>query len=204
MSLCPFTLGANYNCEAPLQPGLLNYILLINKSDISNVAISSGVATSITLKPGKVGYKFEGLRGSFDARYEQSNRGNFAVGFNHIIEMTIFDISSDQKMNIQKMALNEMVAITFLINSPGNANTFFEIYGLGVGLESSQITRISRDTEYMGAFRVTLQTSETLIESAMPLTYFNTDYDTSLSDLNDLLSVGPNTTFPYILPFILA
>jgi len=200
MSICPFTIGANYNCDAPLQPGLLNYILLINKSDISNVAISSGVATSITLKPGKVAYKFEGLRGSFDASYEQRNSGNFAVGYNHIIEMTVFDISSDQKMNIQKMALNEMVAITFLINSPGNSNTFFEIYGLGAGLESSQITRVSRDNEYMGAFRVTLQTSESLIETAMPVTYFNTDYDTSLADLQALLTSTAPTAFPYTFP----
>jgi hypothetical protein len=204
MSICPFTIGADYNCADPIQPGLFNYVYLINKSDISSYTITSGILTNITLKPGKVAYKFEGIRGSFDARYEQVNTGFFSTGYRHIIEMSIYDISSDGKVNIEKLALNDMVGITFLSNSPGNDNTYFEVYGLGVGLETVQLTRINTDLEYMGAFRATLQTSETLIEGLLPLTYFNTDYATSKAEIDSLLQVGTNVVFPFTFPFNLA
>ena len=108
---------------------------------------------------------------------------NFASCYSHKINFSIFAIASDDKTNIGKIAVNKLVAITFLMDVAGNHNTYFEIYGLGAGLETTTLTRINRDQESMSAFRLTLQTPDSLIESRLPMTYFNTDYNTSLLDL---------------------
>ena len=158
MSFCRFTLGADYDCSAPLQPGLLNYLILINLDDIASYTIVDDVVSAITLKTGKQAYKFETVKQSIQAEYEKAG-GLTSNYYIHRIKFNVFDISSEQKENLEKLALNKIVAITSLINSPGNDNTYFEVYGAHDGLECVEMQRINNDIESNGSFIITLESS---------------------------------------------
>jgi hypothetical protein len=200
---CKLSTGSDFYCSDPIQPGLHPFIYLINKDDILSYTILDGAVNNLTLKAGKTAYLFQGIRGSVDASFEKREIA-YGSGYSHKVDFSIFAIASDAKTNIGKIAVNKLVAITFLINTPGNDNTYFEIHGLGAGLEASQISRINRDQESQSAFRLSLTTPDNLIENKLPLTYFNTDYSTSLSELESLLAIGTNSVFPFVFPFNLA
>ena len=74
-------------------------------------------------------------------------------------------------------------------NDTGNASNFFEVYGGGRGLKMTVLERIPTDNETLGAFKITLETfSDGGNESHMPMTFFNTNYSTSLTAVTALLS----------------
>ena len=203
MSLCGTILqGAEYDCANPLQAGLLPYIMLINTDDIHSISYNGNIITDIALKPGKTAYLFDSIRGAVSAQYDKKE--SIITGYEQTIDFQVFDISAKQKKNLERLALGKVIAITFLENNQGNYNTFFEVYGVGAGLQTQAITRIPKDQETQGSFSITIQTPEDLMESHLPYTFFDTDYDTTWQKIFDLLVAGENTNFPYVLPFALS
>ena len=188
--------GADYDCEAPIVPGVNQRLLLGNLDDIQavtyNVANPS-IIEGITMKTGKAMFAFQGIRQSLTPSYEFV-AGTVSVGYNHMVNFLAFDITQEAKDNYEKMGLTKMFAIVENKNAPGNGNSVFEVYGGGVGLEAATITRTPNDTETGGAFSIGLLTPEAEgKEPKMPQSFFKTDYATTLGLVNALLvpAVGP-------------
>lgn len=202
MSLCGIlTSGSQYDCNNPIQPGLLPQIILFNRTDIIDYTVVGNVITDINLKSGKVGYLFETIRQGLDARFEKLDAG-LQAGYSHQTTFQIHNISSEQKEEIRKLSLNKLVAVVFNQPVAGNDDSYFEIFGAQTGMQSLEITRGNRDLETAGAFNIILETPEDVRESKIPYTFFDTDYTTSLNKLLSYLATGAG--FPYTLPYILS
>ena len=184
MSVCSgIAAGATYSCDSPIQPGVNPRIWLANKDDITGFTYGSNTSlvTGITMASTKTFYVYQGFRQSVEPSVEFVP-GALAIGYDHILNFSVFDISSTQKVNLQKMALNKIVAIVENANATGNGDSVFEIFGAGNGLEVTALTRLSRDADTMGSFSITLKTSDNEgKESKLPLSLWSTDYATTLA-----------------------
>jgi hypothetical protein len=95
-------------------------------------------------------------------------------------------------LNLEKMALGKMVAVVENVNAAGNADSVFEMFGQGVGMEVVALTRLSRDADTMGAFAITLQTPDNQgKESKLPLSFWDTDYATTKAKVVALETPAP-------------
>lgn len=185
------SMGADYDCEYPIVPGVNQRLILGNQDDIESITYSLTTPTlieDITLKVGKAAYVFQGIRQSLNPQYELV-AGSISVGYMHTINFLAFDITQEAKDNYERMALGKMWGVLENKNAVGNGNSIFEVYGLGVGLEASALTRIPGDQESGGAFTIALTTPEAEgKEPKMPQSWFATDYPTTKA-LVDLLLV---------------
>ena len=184
------TVGAPYDCNTPIVPGVNQRLILGNQDDIAVIAYSvsnPSLITNITLKAGKAAYVFEGVRQSLTPQYELVP-GTITVGYLHTINFLAFDISQVAKDNYEKMALGKLWAVIENKNALGNGDSVFEVYGIQVGMEASAITRIPADQETGGAFTISLTTPEAEgKEPKMPQSWFDTDYATTLAKVELLL-----------------
>lgn len=188
------TMGADYDCETPIVPGVNQRLLLGNLDDIESVTYSITTPTlieDIILKTGKVVYVFQGIRQSLNPQYELVP-GTISVGYNHTINFLAFDLDQEAKDNYEKLALGKVWGVLENKNAPGNGNSIFEVYGLNVGMEASALSRIPADQETGGAFSITVMTPEAEgKEPKMPQSWFLTDYPTTLALVNALLVPAP-------------
>ena len=70
------------------------------------------------------------------------------------------------------------------VNAPGNGDSVFELFGAGAGMEMLTLTRLNRDQETGGTYSVVLKTSdESGKEPKLPLSFFDTDYATTLTKI---------------------
>lgn len=181
------TIGSTYDCANPIVPGVNTRLVLINKDEIASITYSGSYITAMTLAALKTGFAFEGYRGSLNPSYTLVP-GAFSLAYDHEVKFQVFDISQEQKDNLQKMALGRMVAIIENMNNAGNDNNFFEVYGLDVGLEITELSRIARDLDSQGSFSVLLKTPDDEgKEPSMPRTWFITDYATTKALVDGLL-----------------
>jgi hypothetical protein len=174
----------------------------MNKDDIASYTIVANNVTDITLKAGKQAYLFEGNRQSIDASFEFIEQG-VTNGYSHNLKFQVYEIDSLQKINLEKLAIGNTVGITFNMNVPGNEDGYFEVFGLGAGMEAETLTRINRDLDTGASFSVSLKTSTFLSEAKIPLNFFDTDYTTTLNKILALLA-APSSGFPYTLPYTLS
>jgi hypothetical protein len=181
------TLGATYDCTNPIVPGVNTRLILINKDEVATVTKAAPYITAITLDGTKTGFAFEGYRQSLNPEYTLVP-ASLSIGYDHQIKFQVFDISQEQKENLQKMALGRMVAIVENMNNEGNDDNVFEVYGIDVGMEIMEMNRIARDMETQGSFSVLLKSPDDEgKEPKMPVTWFDTDYATTKALVDALL-----------------
>jgi len=195
MAVCGgITIGATYDCDDPIQAGMVPRVWLANKSDILSFTFDvadSSLVTAITMNSGGAFYVFDGYRQSVNAEFSFVPQ-TVSSGYKHVANIQVFDVSTAQKLNLEKMALSKMVAIVENQNVAGNANSIFEILGGGVGMEVETLTRINRDIETAGSFSLGLGTSDNEGQEAkMPLSIFDTDYATTLALIVALETPAP-------------
>jgi len=185
------SIGAGYDCNNPITPGVNQRLLLINKDDIIGVTYDlteTSLITDITLDTGKQAFAFQGVRQSLRPQSAFVPQ-TVSVGYDHQIDFLVFDISQAQKDNLEAMGLEKFVAVVQNINSPGNADALFEVFGLGVGMELQSNVRINSDLETGGAFSLQLKTSDNEgKESKMPQNWFDTDFATTKAKVDALLT----------------
>lgn len=202
MSFCgTITQGADFSCDDPLQAGVEPQVILINLSDIFSYVVVDNKITDINLYGGKQAYLFEGMKQSVRPETERADAG-LSTGFTHQIAFQIFDISSEQKEQLLKMAVGKLVGIINNMPVPGNEDGYFEVFGIGAGMEAIKLTRINRDAETQASFSIILNTGEHVRESKLPYNFFDTDYQTTKDKILDLLT--PSAGFPYTFPFVLS
>jgi len=194
-SICGgITMGADYDCDNPLTPGVNQRLILIDRDNIEDVTYDITTTTLITdlvLKTGSQGYSFQGIRQALNPQYQFVPQ-TVSVGYDHQVDFLVFDISQEQKDNLEIMGLGNLVAIVENKNTIGNDNSVFEVYGLKVGLELQTNVRIPADTETGGAFSLSLMTSPNEgKEPKMPQSWWVTDYATTKVLVDATLSPAP-------------
>ena len=183
--------GATVSCTDPLSVGLVQRLFLANLEDVASFNMDStdtNMCTSITMESGKTFFEFEGLKQSISCQSEYMPKP-FSTAYRHQIEFSCFDVSASQRRNLEAMAFQPQVAITFGQNDTSFGNGAFEIHGINAGLEVVSNVRIPADNETGGAYRIQLATPDAGgIESQLPSVFFNTSYTQTLTDLVALKS----------------
>lgn len=186
--------GAEIDCADPLTPGIRKRLIGFNLADVEDVVYSisePNVIENITLKSGTQAFVFDGIKQSITPTQELVPQPT-SNGWKHGILFSIFDVSSEQKLNLQGMATQGTVWVVENANDSSNADSIFEVYGLGRGLEAESITRSPVDTESGAAYVVQLNTPDEGGSEVVPVeSWFDTDYTTTLALVDALLVPVP-------------
>lgn len=167
-----------FNCDAPLQAGTEDRLILYNKADIEGytlAALNEMVVTDLTLGATKTGFTISGRRNS-NAPSWALIPGTITDQFDHIINFKALDLSPASKLVLQGMVGGLYVAVVENKGRGTAGNTAFEIYGLDAGMELNVMTRNPNDTATNGAVDVTVQSGEISKEPKLPRTWFDTSY----------------------------
>ena len=182
--------GAVYDCENPIAPGVNQRLILGNLDDIDVITYNvtnTYIIESILMKTSKPTFAFEGVRRSLNPQYSLVPQ-TVSIGYTHLLDFSVFDVSAAQKENLEAMAIKPQFAIVQNINDAGNADNFFEVYGITRGLDLLANTRIPADGDTAGAFVLQLSTPEEGgKENKMPATWFITDFATTLAAVDATL-----------------
>jgi hypothetical protein len=183
MSCSGLFLGAQVSCTDPLVSAVEQRIFIANLKDFtytSNVTETNQVDT-ITMATGKYFWEFEGIKQSISCQAEKVPQ-NFSSAYKHTVDFSVFDVSAQQRRNLEAMSYQPMAAIVYGPNDSSLGNAAFEIYGLNTGLDVATLIRINADNETGGAYRVQLASPDSGgIEPHLPFTFFDTDYATTLA-----------------------
>jgi len=185
------TQGSFFDCDEPIKPGVSNRLLLGNLQDISVItfdAINTFIITNITMKTGTAMFAFEGVRNSLNPSSEFVPQ-TVSLGYDHILNFSVFDFSSSQKNNLEQMAALKQFGIVENKNAPGNSDSFFEVFGPFVGLDMISNVRINADNDTGAAQVLQLKTGdEGGRETQLPSTFFETDFTTTAALVEALLT----------------
>ena len=183
-------MGAIASCDVPLQPGVRKRVIIGNLDDIATVTYDvtkTNLITNITMKSTTQAWEFEGLRTSITAGWELVASEN-AANYNHLVNLSVYDMSSEQKLSLQGMAWERTFAVIENKNDASLGDSIFEVFGLGAGLLPFTMGRQNADTDTQAAVVIELGTPDfggketTIAES-----WFDTDYATTLAKVDALL-----------------
>lgn len=200
MTICAkISANLQINCEYPLMGGVKDTLILINYDDIEGVtrnALNKNIIEGITLVSETHAYLFEGKNNSIEGE-SKLIKTRYSDNYEHQITCKVFLNDPVAKAQLEKIVLGKVVAIVYNNHINDTGDTAFEIYGLGLGLVGSELTRIAGDPETQGAWNLVLKTPEQVKESSTPTTFFLTDYATTKTLVEELLVVGVNYCAEY-------
>jgi hypothetical protein len=156
---CKIDRGSAFNCASLTQPGIGDYIILINKEDLDNGAITvdgtSKEIETITLDTGTYGYKIESSKGSAQILLSSPLRAVTAIdGFDHTVDSRWLDASQLSVENAEKLRWQKVVALVPL--AAGGAL----MYGRNVGMRMSDFQYNPGDADTGGTLQVIVKTPE--------------------------------------------
>lgn len=192
MSVCgKITAGLTINCATPLQAGAEDELILINRDDYQDAAITYNVTNpqiieAIVLASGVTAYSYKGANNAIAPKYEFIKQG-FGELYSHEINFKVFNVDSAAKEQLMKLAKGQMVAIVNNKFKGTSGDAAYEVYGEQAGLVVTQNVRdvISQDNQ--GAFDIIIKSAETDLEPHMPKTFFTTDLATTKAAVQGLL-----------------
>ena len=182
--------GLTLDCTYPALGGAKDDIYLINLAEIASVTRNGSnpqIIEAITLVTGKVAFKYEGKNNSAEPQSSLAKQ-RYAEVYDHEVMFKVFTNRPTDKVQLELLAQGTVVAIVENNHLNATGNTSFEIYGLGVGLEVVEMTRILSDVDTQGAYNLILRTSEQLKESHLPNTLFITSYAATKAVVTALLT----------------
>lgn len=166
--------------------GTADRAIVANRGDINYTAstvAADGTITSIVMKATKVAYQIDGLNFSINGDENLVRQGRVSR-YTHEVEFLTFNVSQTTKNELEKYANGRAVAILESLDET------YEVYGWDVGLRAEEITRNRNDQETNGLYRCVLRTpGDGAFEKKLPRVYLNTDYDTTTTEIEGLLTV---------------
>jgi hypothetical protein len=151
--------GSAFDGTALVQAGIGNYVLLVNKEDFDNGAVTVDAVSkeieTITLDAGTYAYKFESSKGSVQILPSSKLRAITAIdGFDHSLDIMALDVSQLSRDNIQKMRFQKVIAIVPLVSGKSI------LYGRNVGLRISDFEEMPGDADKGGTIKFILKTPD--------------------------------------------
>lgn len=193
MELCKISAGASANCNKPLVGGANDRLILINKEDISGVVYSASsdlIIEAITLaiaSPANKAYAFTGKNSSVDSSATLV-KGRYSVTYDHQTIFRIFDDGPDIREIVAQLGNGKYVAIVQNNYRGTDDKATFDVKGISVGLEATEITQDKSDADTQGAWVITLKTPDNGPKEPLPpANFFITDYATTKAAIDALL-----------------
>lgn len=175
------TAGASYSS---VQPGIKSRVLLGNFEEIASYTEASGIITAITMDSLKTFFAYAGFRRSANARSEMV-RNDFGVFYKHQVLLKVFDRQDTIKQQIMKANVTKLVAI--VENFDRNNDMTFEVYGIDAGLTVQSCVMDYQDGGAVWDMDLSSDDPDGL-EQYAPKTFFNTNYATTLTAVDALLT----------------
>ncbi|AXG73939.1 hypothetical protein DVK85_06650 [Flavobacterium arcticum] len=169
-----------FDCANAPIGGIEQNIVLINKDDIdlstTTVDLTNRVlVTNLQLKPGKTGYRLEGIKQSNGKAWELVKKENAPDKFKHTFSGVIFNPSTDNKQQADELSKGaKYVVVVEQVWKGADSADAFEILGLKSGLELITMTNSSKENDNMIMFE--LSSADGFEEVTMPKTLLETDY----------------------------
>ena len=178
--------GAAIDCDAPPVAGTNNFVYLMNKDDVSTITTDAdGTVTAIAMKSTKQAYKYETGNTAVNGLYALRQSG-VLNGFGHTMTIIYPENDATAISNLSKLANANVMAI---VNQRGDDGFgTFRLLGKTHGLIAENIEGDFSNGDRDGLPFVTLSTDERFNEKSPPVHVLNTDYATTLSDLEALLT----------------
>lgn len=154
-------------CKAS-SAGIEPKIILINFSDWKEAEkeIADNVISTLTLKEGKFGCKYESEKNSFEKDCTLA-KGTYKNSFDHKVVARVFSRTQDIKDELIKLSMAKVVAI--VENTDRNSeDTLYELYGADNGLEMSEFSSPSTDADGV-LYMFTLASGDNAKEGSLPL-----------------------------------
>lgn len=188
------TAGSAVDCVNPLKSGVAERLLLGNLADIEEViydVVDTAIITNIVMKPGKQMFAFDGIRSSNVPEIGFISGGDQLPSFTHQMAFKVYEVDQAQKNNLQAMSVVKQFAIYQNPKDSSLGDSVFEVMGVNVGLEMSDLTRAPQSKD--GSYGITLLTPELASETSLPNSFFQTDIPTTEALIDALLipAVGP-------------
>jgi len=175
MSCAGIFSGATVSCSDPLAVGIEQRLFLANLEDVASFTFDgteTNMVTAITMKATKTFFEFEGLKQSISTQSEYMPKP-YSVGYKHTVDFSVFNVTAEQRRNLEAMAFQPQVAIAYGPNDSSLGNAAFEILGINAGLEIVTNIRIPADNETGGAYRIQLATPDAGgIETQLPSVFW--------------------------------
>ena len=191
MACAGITVGSLYDCDNPLVPFVRQRLLIGNLEDIATITRNvtfDNIIEGITMKSTKAMFAFEGVKTSISAQTELVVQ-TLSNAYNHQSNLSVFEVDSAQKRNLQGMAAIEQFCIVDNSKNTSLGDSNFEVYGINRGLLPSEMIRINADGETGGAYVITLITpDEGGKETTLPESFFLTDLTTTEALVEALLT----------------
>ena len=180
--------GGIYDCDNPLVPGIRKRVIIGSIDKIaSKTELVPGVIDGLTMLTGEQMYQFDGAKNSINPNVEL-REGTLSNTFAHVLALSIFEVDSAAKINIQGMAHDRLFCIIENANDSSLGDSIFEIYGLG-GMEVNELTRNPTDQDTSGAYVLNMQTPEAYGgETKLPLSLDAGGYEATLALIDVLLA----------------
>lgn len=144
-------------------------MVLVNFDDwkAATKELDGNVLSSVVLASGANGYKYESLKNSFEKDCTLA-KGTYQNGFDHKVVARVFANTQSIKDELVKLSAAKVVAILKNCDTK-NEETLYEVYGSDNGLEMSEFTSPSTDTDGIH-YSFTLASGDNAKESQLPLT----------------------------------
>lgn len=175
------SIGADYDCTAPLKSKVNERLLVGNLDDIESITYdvtNPTLITAITMKTGKQMFAFQGVRSSVKPQADLV-ASEVMVGFSHQVDFSVFEVDAAQKENLQALSSKSSFAIYQNPKDSSLGDAIYEVLGVNSGLEVSSLSRMAADGTTGGAYVVQLKTPEAASETSLPNSYFDTDVATT-------------------------
>lgn len=185
-----------YVCENTAEAGIVQNVVVINKDDIDTVATTTDTSnrvkvTNLQLKPGKTGYRFEGVKQVNGKAWELVKKENGPDKYKHTFTGVIFTPSAANKKEADSLGKgSKYVVVIEQVWKGVNSADAFEILGLDSGLEIATMTNNSKENDNMIMFE--LSSADGYEERTMPKTLLDTDYATTLTAFNNKFEQAPD------------
>ena len=188
--------GGIYDCDNPLVPGIRKRVIIGSITKIASKLFDPSnpmILTDLVMADGEQMFQFDGAKNSIVPQIEL-REGTLSNTFAHMLALSIFEVDSDAKLNIQGMAHDQLFAIIENANDTSLGDSIFEVYGLG-GMEVNELTRNPTDQDTSGAYVLNMQTPEAYGgETRLPISLDAGGYQATL-DLIDVL-LAPAVPIP--------
>lgn len=151
-------------------------LFLIDLRDIDSRTVVDNVLTGLTLKSGCYAVRYQGKRNAYDAAF-QLHSGQFINGFAHNVTCRAFVKSQALKDHMNALSYSRVMVV--VRNKDSHDMTMkYEVYGFTNGLQMSEIDYTGNEQDgWLASF--TLATTDDAPENQAPVTFYNTDPQTT-------------------------
>lgn len=176
-SLCA-KLQANHNLAmcGQFNAGIEADLFLIDVRDIESRTLAGDVLTGLTLKSGSYAVRYRGKRNAYDASFAMKD-GQFVNGFVHNVTCRTFVKSQDLKDAMNTLQYSRVLVVV-KNKDRHHEDMLYEVYGSTNGLQMSEIDYTGNEQDgWLASF--TLSSTDEAAESQAPVTFYNTDEQTT-------------------------